>query len=225
MVLCPACGSSLIRNDYKPAPLALRIFFIRALLCDHCNCQFKAFSVAGPPSRSQRHPARKAAAFNPAPGAQVLDLTKLKDGAAGVKPSESLVQQNQPRRLMIDLAALRLRSKTQQEVPGAIVVDQNLQARRDLRTEITRLHAQSANAPSRRNSLERERSAPPGMLSWTHCGSTNVKRRRRTIWERVAFSVTHHKAFTCRTCGEQFYSKVEDDENRRRTVNASEALR
>src|SRR5215468_1334470 len=115
MVLCPACGSSRIRNDYKPAPLALRIFFIRALLCDHCNRQFKAFSVAGPPSRSQRHPARKAVA---APAAQVVDLTKLKDGAVGVKPSESLVQQDQPRRLMIDLAALRLRSKTQQEVPG-----------------------------------------------------------------------------------------------------------
>src|SRR5262249_30102927 len=150
---------------------------------------------------------------------------KLKDGAVGVKPSESLVQQDQPRRLMIDLAALRLRSKTQQEVPGAIVVDQNPQARRDLRTEITRLYAQGAKDPGHWKSPERKRSAPAAALACTHCGSTNVNRRRRTIWERMAFSVTHHKAFTCRSCGEQFYSKVEGDENRRRTIGTTEALR
>src|SRR5215475_6634022 len=98
MTQCPACGSSRIRNDYKPSSLALRIFFIRALLCDHCNLQFKAFSFAGMPSRSRRRPARKVAAINQTPAARVIDLTKLKD-----KESEAIAHQNPPRRLMMDL--------------------------------------------------------------------------------------------------------------------------
>ncbi|MGH9765906.1 MAG: hypothetical protein ACREAB_00610 [Blastocatellia bacterium] len=198
-----------MRNDYKPAPLALRIFFIRALLCDHCNHQFKAFSLREPNGRAQRHPARKAALFNQALAAPAVDLTRLNDGAAGVKESESLVQSDQPRRLTIDLAALRLQSKTQQEVPGAIVIDQNSQTCGDLRTEITRLYAQDANDQPHQKSLDRERPSLPTAPACTYCGSTNVKKRHRTILERMAFSVTDHKAFTCRSCGELFYSKVE----------------
>jgi len=222
MVLCPACGSSRIRNDYKPAPPALRIFFIRALLCDHCNHQFKAFSFAGMPSRSERHPARKATVFNQAPA---VDLTRLKDGSDGVKQSESLVQQQQPRRLTIDLAALRLQSKTQQEVPGAIVADQNSPVRHDLRTEITKLHAQGAKNLRHLKTSEQERPSPSAAAICTHCGSADVKRRHRTILERMTFSVTNHKAFTCRSCGETFYSKVEGDGNKRGAISAPKALR
>lgn len=225
MVLCPACASSRIRNDYKPAPLALRVFFIRALLCDHCNHQFKAFSFGGTPSRAQRHSARNGAVFNQAPVATAVDLTQLKDGVAGWKRSEVLVHSDQPRRMTIDLAALRLRSKTQQEVPGAIVIDQNPDAGRDLRTEITRLYAQGAKDQSHRKSLNRERPSSSTTPVCTHCGSTEVKRRHRTILERMAFSVTDYKAFTCRSCGEPFYSKVEDEGNKHGAIRATEALR
>ena len=54
MVVCPSCGSSRIRNDYRPAPLGLRMVFIRALLCDYCNLQFRAFSLA-PPRHGRKH--------------------------------------------------------------------------------------------------------------------------------------------------------------------------
>ena len=222
MILCPACRSSRIRNDYKPAPLVLRIFFIHALLCDHCNHQFKAFSFAGAPSRSQRHLARKAAISNQA---SAVDLTKLNAVANGVKRSESLVQQQQPRRLTIDLVALRLQSKTQQEVLGAIVIDQNALARYVLRTEITKLHAQGAKDQCYLKNSERGRPAPSATPICTHCGSTDVRRRRRKLLERIAFSVSHHKAFTCRSCGETFYSKVEDDGNKSGAIGAAEALR
>src|SRR5262245_57483256 len=93
MALCPACGSSHVRNDYKPAPLALRIFFVRALLCDHCNYQFKVISFAGVPTRPQQRPAGKPAVFNP-PTARRVDLTRLKEGATRL---ESQDRQDQPR--------------------------------------------------------------------------------------------------------------------------------
>jgi len=222
MVLCPACRSSRIRNDYTPAPLALRIFFIRALLCDHCNHQFKAFSFASAPSRSRRQLPRQTAVFNEAPA---VDLTKLSEGSDGAKQSESLVQQRQPRRLTIDLAALRMQSKTQQEVSGTIVVDPNPQTRQDLRTEITRLNTQGAKDQRHLKSSERERLASGATPICTHCGSTEVKRRHRRLLERIAFSVSDHKAFACRSCGETFYSKVEDDRNKGGAIDATKALR
>src|SRR5262245_6890905 len=93
MALCPACGSSRVRNDYKPAPLALRIFFVRALLCDHCNYQFKVISFAGVLTRPKQRSAGKPAFFNPPP-ARSVDLTRLKEGAT---PLESPARQDQSR--------------------------------------------------------------------------------------------------------------------------------
>ncbi len=222
MVLCPVCESSRIRSDYKPAPLALRIFFIRAFLCDRCNHQFKAFSIAGTPPGSRRHPINNSAFI---PASQAVDLARLNDGAADVKRSESLVQTDRPRRLTIDLAALRLQSRTQQEVPGIIVIDQSPQARRNLRTEITRLYTQTAVEQRQLKDPDQERTTRPASTICTHCGSADIKRRHRTILERMAFSVSNHKAFTCRSCGETFYSKVEDDRSAPGAIDASEALR
>lgn len=67
MVVCPACGSSRIRHDYRPAPIYLRIFLVRALLCDHCNRQFRAFSLRMPGARQSTRPKRRADTFVAAP--------------------------------------------------------------------------------------------------------------------------------------------------------------
>jgi hypothetical protein len=179
MALCPACGSSRVRNDYKPAPLALRIFFVRALLCDHCNYQFKVFSFGGALARSRQRSASKAAFFNPPPSRGV-DLTRLKEGATRL---ESTGRQDQPRS----------------------------QIQHDLRTEITRLQAREEKDQNHLTSLNQEPPRVAGAPACTHCASTNVKRRRRTTFERMVFSATDHKAFTCCSCGETFYSKVDDD--------------
>jgi|SRR5215475_12676336 len=176
MALCPACGSSHVRNDYKPAPLALRIFFVRALLCDHCNYQFKIISFAGAPARPQQRSAGKPDVFNP-PTARSVDLTRLKEGAT------------------------RLKSPARQDQPRSPV-------QHDLRTEITRLRAQEENDQANQNSLDQEQPTPAAAPACTHCASTNVKRRRRTVLERMVFSATDHKAFTCLSCGETFYSKA-----------------
>jgi len=63
MVICPACGSAKIRNDYRPAPIFLRVLLIRALLCDNCNRQFKAFSPRAPGARQSSRARKKADTF------------------------------------------------------------------------------------------------------------------------------------------------------------------
>lgn len=94
MASCPACGSSRVRNDYKPAPLALRIFFIRALLCDHCNYQFRIFSISATSARDpQQRSNTRPAVFNP-PLTREVDLTKLIGVAT---PPESNEGQNPQR--------------------------------------------------------------------------------------------------------------------------------
>ncbi|GEM_PF-1473371 len=218
MVLCPACSSSRIRSDYRPAPLALRLFGIRALLCDHCNHQFKAFSLRAPKSRAPRHSNHKVDVSNPAPAANP-------DYLIGEVVEAEQVQLEQPRRFTIDLEALRLQSAVQEEVNGAIVVDQISPVRRDLRTEITKLYAQGAKDQPRQigPAPNHSSSALPACAS---CGSHNVKRRHRKLMERVAFSVTDHKAFTCRSCGESFYARIDDGDRREPgAIGASEALR
>jgi hypothetical protein len=191
----------------------LRILFIRALLCDYCNYQFKAFSIRGAPTRPRRNSARASDLLNQS---QSADLARLK----GIKQSEVIAKAEAPQRLTIDLATLRLQSRTQEEVSGAIVIDQTPQSRRGLKTEITKLYAQGAKDPQRQKDSEREGLSHSTAPTCTRCGSTNVKRRRRTILERLAFSVTDHKAFTCRSCGEPFYSKIEDGGNGRGAFGA-----
>jgi hypothetical protein len=187
MALCPACGSSRVRNDYKPAPLFLRIFFVRALLCDHCNHQFKVFSIADRPPRQRQRPATSAVGSNPLPAARAVDLTRLKGDDRQSEPPD------QP----------------------------HTQIGHDLRTQITQLHAQEAKDQGRPKSIDQEQPRVAAEPTCTHCGSTNVKRRRRTTLERMVLSASDYKAFGCCSCGESFYSKVEGDENKSGAIGAA----
>jgi predicted RNA-binding Zn-ribbon protein involved in translation (DUF1610 family) len=85
MVVCPACGSSRIRHDYRPAPFYLRIFLVRALLCDHCNRQFRAFSLRMPGARQSTRPKRRADTFvtSPARGEGKIDLHSVPQAEGG----------------------------------------------------------------------------------------------------------------------------------------------
>jgi hypothetical protein len=197
--------------------LALRLFGIRALLCDHCNHQFKAFSLRAPKSRTSRHSNRNADGFNPAP---IVNT----DYFNGEVVEAGQLQSVQPRRFTIDLEALRLQSAVQEEVNGAIVVDQISPVRRDLRTEITKLYAQGAKDTSRQNGSAPNHSSSD-LPACASCGSFNVKRRQRKLIERVAFSVTAHKAFTCLSCGESFYARTDGDKREPNAIGAPEALR
>jgi hypothetical protein len=205
MLLCPACGSSRIRNDYKPAPVVVRVLGIRALLCDHCNHQFKTFAIKSPKPRAPRSPKIRTELLAVAPS---VELNGHNGNHAPVEAAAN-GKNNTPKRVTIDLDALRLRSKTQEEVAGTIVVDHISPVCSDIRTEITRIYTAGANDLLTDGSPElgRDNSAP----ACAHCGSENVRRRHRTLMERVAFSVLNHKAFSCRSCGETFYGKDIDE--------------
>lgn len=129
MVVCPSCGSSRIRNDYKPAPIYLRVAGIRALLCDHCNHQFRAFSPRSPKHHVPSVATRKADVFNPAPA---VDLNRLNNVQVGEPPIE---KREDPRRRIV---LRNLKTGPAQTVNGELVDPDPP----DLRTRITTLYEQ-----------------------------------------------------------------------------------
>ena len=206
MSVCPSCGSSRIRHDYKPAPLVLRMIGIRALLCDYCNHQFRVFSLRPQKSRALRHAKRKADVFNPAPA---VDLNQLNRNVSAEK--------REPRRAInFDLSNLPNRPAPK-EIAGQV-----MPIRRDLQTEITKLYAQGAKeTPQPEDSAQNYAQQP--FQECPECGSQNVKRRQRNVLERAALSLTDHKAFACHSCGASFYAKLGEDEREQSVINPSEA--
>jgi transposase-like protein len=208
MVICPSCGSSRIRNDYKPAPFYLRIFGIRSLLCDHCNYPFRAFSPLPPKTRRPRTFAQKADVFNPAPN---VDLAQIKQPL--VIEKTEFVRSNPPQG-KFDLTATASLSASQQV---QIVTDQITPVRNDLRTEITKVHAQGAKARTN-GKLAANLEQALSSQACPECDSRNVKRRHRNFIERTFLSFTEHKAYSCRNCGASFYAKNEKHQSHPSTV-------
>lgn len=210
MVTCPSCGSSRIRNDYKPAPIVLRVIGIRALLCDNCNFQFRAFSPLAPKSRRPRNSTRKAEPF-PAPETVdfgKVDLDKLDFNSSpdekrepklalpiSAKPNPSI----QSMQLGVAVAA-------GQAQPG-MVMDQIAPVHNHLRTEITKLYTQEANERAVKANRMVQEAVQSSALACPECGSHNVKRRKRNLFEKAFLSFTDHKPYVCRKCDAAFYTK------------------
>lgn len=235
MVVCPSCGSSRIRSDYKPAPLFLRLIGVRGLLCDGCNFPFRAFSPLPPRSRRPRHTQRKADLFNPAPVPSMMGRSvQIQQQStppppienAEPKPAPSLLEklESKPTPAAAGKPEIIL-AQTEKEKTGSPISAQTTPftasvapARNDLRTEITRIHAQGAKAASR--AAKAQSSSPARQISASslicpECESRNVKRRRRNFLERSFMFLSEHKAYTCRDCGASFYAKREEGETRK----------
>lgn len=211
MVTCPSCGSSRIRNDYKPAPIILRAVGIRALLCDNCNFQFRAFSPIPPKTRRQRTSTSKKNTFN---SAEVVELsqhnynsppTERRDPVMALPMSANTSHPIRQMQMGVAVATAQTRSQ--------IAIDQATSVRQNLRTEITKLYRHNAGAevsaiPSRVSDEEEHFST----LTCPECGSHNTKRRKRNFLEKTFLSLTDHKPYVCRKCDASFYSKsVEQD--------------
>ncbi len=217
MVVCPSCGSSRIRNGYKPAPFWLRVIGIRGLLCDSCNFPFRAFSPLPPKSRRPQHTQRKADVFNSAP---LVDLSQIQQKPVLEKHSASVATPPMERlELKVAPAPVeKLAFATSSSAPSSgpssarFVTDHTAPARSNLRTEITKIkpqgtteiiklpHAQPASNSSSQTCPE--------------CNSRNIKRRRRNFLERTLLTFSEHKAYSCRGCGASFYAKNEEREAR-----------
>jgi transposase-like protein len=213
MIVCPSCKSSKIRNDYKPAPFVFRMIGVRSLLCDHCNHQFRAFCPRSPKSRVPRQSQRKADVFNQAPE---IDLTQLNRNQQSKNNSPATPEPA----MRIHLKDLTPVAGSQSPVTGEIIAP----IRRDLRTEITKLHQQGAkDAPAQLEAnSETEKDLSFAMVC-PECGSQSVKRRQRNSIERAVFSITDHKAFTCRDCSASFYGKLDENGNGPSVIKSSDA--
>jgi transposase-like protein len=185
MVVCPSCGSTRIRNDYRPAPVMLRVIFIRALLCDYCNLPFRAFSPS--PPRHGRKP-------------QPVANTIIKEVQIERPPLK--IQKKS------DLNGLGTTAEDDGSIPESDAAIIPIQS--DLRTEIARVQearnakeAQEANLP---------KEPQKAIATCPECGSSWVRRRQRSGLERAVFALTNHKAFICRSCDASFYARVGSEE-------------
>lgn len=221
MLVCPSCGSSRIRNGYKPAMFILRIVGIRALLCDNCNFPFQAFSPFPPKTRRPKQSA-KADVY---PVAPAVDLERLKPTLPVAKPqgfklappvSAKPVQTRQPEPQPAPIVAAVAVSA---EPPAKVVVDRVAPVRQGLRTEITKLHTLRAQEKPD----ELPQTIHQTSLTCPECESRNVKRRRRNFFERAFLAFSGHKPFTCRNCDAVFYSKSSEQENAAHQVGRAEA--
>lgn len=238
MVVCPSCGSSRIRNGYKPAPFWLRVIGVRGLLCDSCNFPFRAFSPLPPKSRRPHYAQRKADIFNPAP---VVDLTQIRQNSPAEKPGSQVLtpQIEKPELRVVVAPSEKLEPKamgspvekfefvaasSSTRTPARVVTDHIAPVRNDLRTEITRMHAQGARKIVR---VPAPPPAQPATISKSQncpeCNSRNIKRRHRNFLERTLLTYSEHKAYTCRDCGASFYAKSEEREARAASSSSNPA--
>lgn len=218
MLVCPSCGSSRIRNGYKPAFFLLRIVGIRALLCDNCNFPFQAFSPFPPKNRRPKQSAKT----DQYPVAPAVDLDQL-------KPTRPVASQRELK-LVPPVAAKPIPASqpVKQSVPAAVAVaaqpevvaevgaDRVAPVRQGLRTEITKLYAQRVQEKP-------DEVTAHASITCPECQSRNVKRRRRNFFERTFMAFTDHKPYVCRNCDATFYSKASEQEERSHNVGRAEA--
>ncbi len=212
MVVCPSCGSSRIRNDYKPAPLVLRAIGVRALLCDYCNRQFRAFSPASPRTRASRENGRKLDISHTVSHQLNQNKQNLTDPSreqirlelAASRLSLS-IEANQEQQIKVDLIGVPsvppINEPQHQNGNGAVEP-----IRSGLRSEITKLH--EVKGVIEANGINVLRENQKSNANCPECGSNWVRRRQRSGLERVVFALTNHKAFICRSCDASFYARV-----------------
>lgn len=218
MLVCPSCGSSRIRNGYKPALFIWRIIGIRALLCDNCNYPFQAFSPFPPKNRRPKQTAKADYPVAPAVDLDQLKPVRTSGESIELKPAQPIpakpVQTKRPSPIGVAVATAK-----QPEISIGIVVDSVAPVRQGLRTEITKLYSQRVQEKP-----DDSPSTGESSLACPECQSCNVKRRRRNLFERVFLAVTDHKPYVCRSCDAVFYSKPNEQENGSHGVGRVEAV-
>jgi transposase-like protein len=183
MVVCPACGSSRIRHDYRPAPFYLRLFLVRALLCDSCNRQFRAFSLRMPGSNKERKK-KKADTFLTAPGGKKGVVGEPSFGSSQISARES---------------SAGLPPVYPSPEPGS-----NLRAQITQRQEVAITPAPQPSEP-----VFPVSGSASGEVTCPDCGSMRIRRRPRRFLEKILLSLTDHRAYVCRQCGASFYHRPE----------------
>jgi len=181
MTVCPSCHSSKVRNGYQKAPLLLRLIRVHEFLCEHCNLQFRAFSLRAPRSHAARRKRRKADTFNQAPE---VDLSLLNHPLPKAHRPEA-------RRELFDRAAIANELSSHQPASGVSPPAYSNE----------RMGEGAESGASKKHRSHQLRHACP------HCGSQETRRRHRRAWERIVFSLTDVRAYSCNACGASFYAR------------------
>jgi hypothetical protein len=219
MVVCPSCGSSRIRNDYRPAPLVLRVIGIRALLCDYCNRQFRAFSPTAPRARASRNTTRRldlprrTTPFN----YNHTEPPSREEVRLELQASRLLltIESNQDEQIKVDLSGFTSRNEPK-PVNGN---GSHAPVQSDLRSEVTKL--QDLQSVKETQALNPVREKHKTSAICPECGSNWVRRRQRSGLERVVFALTNHKAFICRSCDASFYARIDDEGSASNVISRS----
>jgi hypothetical protein len=186
MAKCTACQSDRVYRGYRRAPLLLRLIRIHEYLCENCNLQFRAFSILGPRTR-KRKKHKKEETENQGFSVQYTAPKII---------TETVVRTivNQP--ITIQSATTNTTSPMSPN-PETPKSSSTIKAKWEMPAETLKEHEDKQKS---------KRSARSHQVC-PHCGSSDTERRRRKLWEKVAFSFTVIRAYSCRICGSGFYAR------------------
>lgn len=194
MAKCPACRSDRVYKGYRPAPILLRMVRIHDFLCENCNLQFRGFSILPPRTRSRKGKNRKRTDDS---NARITESTPIK--IVEPNPLSQPRMNSQPNPLRAQSATATGSSLNQPAQPKPVSAPSE-----PIRATVKRQWEMPAQALEE---LETNRRSHRSHQTCPNCGSTDTERRRRKMWEKVAFAFTSIRAYKCRICGEGFYAR------------------
>ncbi len=192
MAKCTACQSKRIYRGYRRAPLLLQMLRIHEYLCEDCNLQFRAFSILGPRTRKRKKHKK--------------EDTEAQGFSVEYKAPKSVAETithttiSQPVTIQSATTTATSPMTTKPETPQSTI-----KAKWEMPADALKEHEDKQKS---RRSARSHQVCP-------QCGSSDTERRRRKLWEKVAFSFTVIRAYTCRICASDFYArrKAQDVEN------------
>lgn len=197
MAKCPACRSTRVYKGYRPAPLLYRLVRIHSFLCENCNLQFQGFSLLSPRSRTRKGKKRSAQEnariIEPDTPIKITESAPLQQSRNHSASNSQPKPQSEP--LMAQAASARAVS---QPLPPKPMPTQSEPAKPSIKWEMPAEALED---------LEKTRRSHRSHQVCPHCGATDTERRRRKMWEKVAFAFTSMRAYKCRICGSDFYAR------------------
>ena len=196
MAQCPACRSDRVYKGYRPAPLLLRLIRIHEYLCEGCNLQFRAFSLLPPRSRRRKgknksHSQDDARLIEPTP-VQKINI---------VEPTSAPLPRKNPH--VNPLLAQATSAGAASVSPPLSPPSRSASSDPPKAT----IKAQWQMPAEALEELETRRQSHRSHQVCPQCGKTDTERRRRNLWEKVAFAFTSIRAYKCRICGNNFYAR------------------
>ncbi len=204
MAKCPACTSKRVYKGYRLAPLPLRLVRFHEFLCEDCNLQFRAFSVF-PPKTRRRKNGNKKHNNHTQPDASLVSQTEVQEFKTTVAktnstPIEKLMVAQAPGSVGVNQVVSPKPVPPPSEPTAPAPLPKNA-------TPQWQMSAQELEEASARHSSGDTKRAHRSHQVCPHCGATDTERRRRKLWEKLAFVFTTIRAYNCRICGGDFYAK------------------